>query len=126
MAQILVLITSNPDDSANGYSALRYCQSAVKKQHNVIVFFYSSAAHIANAYTTTASDETNLNAEFSRLCDENDNMQLIVCNTAANRRGMIGKEEQHSLGHNISAPFIAGGLAEFAQYSQSADRMVQF
>ncbi|XOV78152.1 MAG: sulfurtransferase complex subunit TusD [Aestuariibacter sp.] len=126
MAQILVLVTSGPGESANGFSALRYCQTAVKKQHEVIVFFYSSAAHIANAFTTTASDETNLTAEFAKLKSEHNNIQLIVCNTAANRRGLLAQEEQHQLGYNIASPFHAGGLAEFAQFSQSAHRLVQF
>lgn len=126
MAKIVVLITSSPGESANGLVALRYCQAALSLQHDVSVFFYAAGAHIANGFTTTASDELNLTNEFSNLYEQHDKLRLIVCNTAANRRGLIAEEEKVKSGFNILPPFESGGLAEFAQMSQDALRVVQF
>ena len=53
--------------------------------------------------------------------------ELIVCNTAATKRGLLTADEVESTqAHNLQAPFVAGGLAEFATLSQSVDKVVQF
>lgn len=126
MAQILVLVTSSPSASANPRSAFLYCVAALKKRHEVIVFFYSEGVNIANAFTASAVDESNLFKAFQELSENNSMLKLLVCNTAGNRRGLLGQEEANELGFNITKPFVLGGLAEFAQFSQSAHRVVQF
>lgn len=127
MANILVLLTSSPHESGNCLSALRYCQAALDDGHQITLFFYASGAVIANAFTSPNSDELNIHDAFVKLATQyTDKISLIVCNTAANRRGVITEEEKHELGYNVIAPFSAGGLAEFTQYSQTVDKMVQF
>ncbi|MBE1301126.1 MAG: sulfurtransferase complex subunit TusD [Alteromonadaceae bacterium] len=125
MKSILVLITSSVSNNANASSALKYIKAALLAGHKVDVFFYGNAIHDCNQYTSPLSDEMNITREYMKL-EHEQNLQLLVCNTAASRRGLLPEEEAHEQGFNLQAPFIAAGLTEFATLSQSADKMVQF
>lgn len=126
MKSILVLITSSPTASANCHSALAFCGSACKSGYEVNVFFYGEGIHNCNSFTTPVSDEKNIMSEW-RTLSEKYQIKLMVCNTAANKRGLIAEEDAISKGHfNIVSPFIAGGLAEFSSLSQKTDRLIQF
>lgn len=93
----------------------------------VHVFFYGEGIHNANAYLNPVSDEKNMVRAWQTLTAEFDSIELIVCNTAANKRGVISEEDAPSASaFNLHSAFVAGGLAEFASLSQTADRMVQF
>jgi tRNA 2-thiouridine synthesizing protein D len=92
----------------------------------VKVFFYGEGIHNANGFIIPASDEKNMMRQWRNLAEQY-GVQLIVCNTAANKRGVISEEEAQSQNaFNLQDPFNAGGLAEFASMSQSSDRLVQF
>ena len=126
MNSILVLITSSPFTSANCHSALSFCEAACQSDCKVSVFFYGEGIHNANAFMSPVSDDKNLMHEWRSL-SEKFPLQLIVCNTAANKRGVINEEEaKQNNGFNLTAPFIPGGLAEFASLSQSCDKLIQF
>lgn len=126
MKSILVLITSSPTASANCHSALAFCESACKSGYEVSVFFYGEGVHNCNSLVTPVSDEKNIVSEWRGLSEKYP-LKLIVCNTAANKRGLIAEEDAITTGHfNINSPFIAGGLAEYSSLSQQTDRLIQF
>ncbi len=125
MKHIVVLITSALSCSANPISAISFVKAAVQQGHKVDVFFYSDSVADANALSRPLSDELNMYTQYRELAREL-GIPLLVCNTAAARRGVVPKEEQTDLGYNLEAPFIAAGLTEFAKLSQQADRLVQF
>lgn len=125
MKSILVLITSSISVNANATSALKYVKAALSAGHRVNVFFYGNAVNDCNRFTSPLSDEINITREYIAL-EEYENLQLLVCNTAASRRGLVPKEDANDNGFNLQSPFIAAGLTEFATLSQSADQMVQF
>lgn len=127
MKTILVLVTSSPTDSANCHNALAFCKAACEMGIAIKVFFYGEGIHNANAFAQPVSDEKNIVQYWHSLVQEYKLLELIVCNTAANKRGIISEEESNdSLVFNLHTGFVAGGLAEFASLSQTADRTVQF
>ena len=126
MKSILVLVTSSPTSSANVLSALMFCRAACEAGHKLSVFFYGEGVHSVNSFISPPGDELNVVQQWQALA-ENYQAELIVCNTAASKRGLLSEDEapvQNAF--NIHIPFIAGGLAEFASKSQSATRVVQF
>ena len=126
MKSILVLITASPTASANCHSAIAFCESACKSGYDVSVFFYGEGVHNCNSFISPVNDEKNILSEWQGL-SEKYQINLIVCNTAANKRGLIAQEDAVVSGSfNISSPFIAGGLAEFSSLSQKTDRLIQF
>ena len=127
MKTILVLITSSPFSSANCHNALAFCEAACAMNVNVKVFFYGEGTLNANRLMQPVSDEKNMVAHWQSLQEKFATLELIVCNTAASKRGVISAEEASQSGEcNLHHAFSVGGLAEFASLSQSADRLVQF
>ena len=92
MKTILVLITSSPFSTANCLSGFHYCEAALDAGHRVNVFFYGDGVLNSNAFNSPSSDEINLRHRWQALTKNND-LQLIVCNTAANRRGIQSEED---------------------------------
>lgn len=96
------------------------------KSNKVVVFFYGEGIHNANAFIQPPGDELNIVAAWQQLAEQQE-VQLLVCATAAVKRGVITEEEAPAAdAFNLKAPFIAGGLAEFSQLTQSSDHLIQF
>lgn len=125
MKTLLLLINSSPFSSGNCLSGLLFCDAALSAGHKVLVFFYGDGVLNANRLICPSTDEINLCQRWQSLAQHNKTLQLIVCNTAANRRGVVAKEEEPDK-FNLASHFHAGGLSEFAALSQSADKIVQF
>ena len=125
MKTFLLLVTSSPTASANCWSALAFAQAAAQ-EHKVIVFFYGEGIHNANSFMQPPGDELNHYSAWQQLADQHQ-VQLLVCATAAIKRGVITAEDAEIENvFNLKAPFEAGGLAEFSQLSQTSDHLVQF
>lgn len=99
---------------------------AAAKSNKVIVFFYGEGIHNANAFTQPPGDEINIVEAWQQLAEQQE-VQLLVCATAAVKRGVITEEDATAdNAFNLKAPFIAGGLAEFSQLTQRSDHLLQF
>ncbi|MCC2604111.1 sulfurtransferase complex subunit TusD [Planctobacterium marinum] len=126
MKTFLILVTSSPTASANCYSALQFAKAAAEQSYKVVLFFYGEGIHNANAFMQPPGDELNLHKQWAELAQDS-NVELIVCASAAIKRGVITEEDaQQTNAFNLSAPFHAGGLAEFSQLSQTAEHFIQF
>ncbi len=57
------------------------------------------------------------------------NTQLLVCITAAVKRGIVSQQEAAESGIsavNLTAPFVQAGLGEFFSELHQCERLVQF
>ncbi|NTS75240.1 sulfurtransferase complex subunit TusD [Catenovulum sp. SM1970] len=126
MAKILIIVTSASDHQAS-ISAVKYAQAVLDSTHELLgVFFYNQAIDAANALRSSPSDEFDITNSWVAIGEQT---RLIACSAAAQRRGVLNKEEADYHGHqqfNIAKGFEILGLGEFVQLQQSADKVIQF
>ena len=129
MSTFALLVTHAPWDSQSAYSAFRFAKAAIETGHKVKgIFFYQAGVLNGNSFQSGHSDELKL---YQKWCELNEQFQipLQVCVTAANRRGIINAEdaEEQDVNHfNLSLPFSEVGLGELVSLMNEADRTVQF
>jgi len=124
-----IIIHGSGYSSQSGYSAFRFAQAALNAGHEVSqVFFYQDGVSQANDLNVPLSDEFNPVEEWASLADSH-GLRLLVCVSAAERRGIIGAEQQSELGkstHNLNSQFEIAGLGMMLDASLSSDRTVTF
>jgi tRNA 2-thiouridine synthesizing protein D len=129
MASFSLLITKAAFDQQDAYSAYRFALSVIKLGHQLKgIFFYQSGVHNSNAFQSGHSDELNLYNCWQTLAEEHD-IPLLVCVTAANRRGIINQEDATDLDiehFNLAAPFTEVGLGDLVELMNDSDRLIQF
>ncbi|MCH1921060.1 sulfurtransferase complex subunit TusD [Shewanella sp. A3A] len=128
MQTFIILVSSTPLAPANGLKAIKFARAALSSGHQVhSVFFLGDGVYHGNSLTLTPSDETPLLPEWRQLQQEF-NIPLINCATAAARRGVLAAMEaqEHGLTANLDAAFIAGGLVELVKGISQSDRVVRF
>lgn len=129
MASFCILVTHSPFDTQQAYSAYRFADAAIKDGHAVAgIFFYQSGVNNSNSFQTPHADELAMFQKWKALNDLH-LVPLNVCVTAANRRGIINKEdaiERDLVHYNLTAPFEEVGLGELIELINGTDRIIQF
>ena len=129
MASFSLLITKPTFDKQDAYSAYRFALSAIKLEHIINgIFFYQAGVHNSNNLQSGHSDELNLHKAWVALSAAHD-IPLLVCVTAANRRGIINQqdaEDLDSIHFNLSPPFTEVGLGDLVELLNISDRVIQF
>ncbi|MCY7295119.1 sulfurtransferase complex subunit TusD [Alteromonas sp. a30] len=127
MANFVLLVTSPHYDSNSANAVKQFTLAALDAGHNVTVFFYNAGVTHANKFNLPQAGEPSSSDIWQHLYDKQ--VPLLVCATAAGRRGIIDDIEakQHHLKESSLHPvFSLSGLTELAALSSQADRMVQF
>jgi len=92
-ASISILVTGSPTQSQAHHSAIRFLNAAIKNGCKIdSVFFYQDAVLVANQFICLPDDETQLSQRWLSLSEQH-GFELQVCVAAANRRGIINREE---------------------------------
>ena len=129
MPSFTLLVTSPAFDCQSSCTAYEFCRAALGKNHQIdSVFFYQQGVSSSNTFLTNHSDEVNLHQLWQNLALEN-TLTLNVCVTAANRRGVITKQDAEDAdlnSFNLKAPFKSVGLGELISSLNASDRLVQF
>ncbi|MFT5675382.1 MAG: tRNA 2-thiouridine synthesizing protein D [Paraglaciecola sp.] len=129
MASFSLLITKPSFDKQNAYSAYRFAMSAIKLKHVINgIFFYQAGVHNSNSFQSGHSDELDLHQAWVTLSITH-NIPLLVCVTAANRRGIINQQdaEDIDIAHfNLTPPFTEVGLGDLVGLLNVSDRVIQF
>jgi len=128
MADFLIFVTSPANDSAATATTFQFCKAAQQANHSIsAIFFYGAGVTHANKFQLPQAGEPIMRQLWKTLA--NKNIPLLVCATAANRRGIIDDTEaqQNQFQEASLHPmFTLSGLTEFAALSQKATRVVQF
>lgn len=126
---INIIVNGGAYSSQAGYSALQFAQQACLKGHTITqVFFYRDGVTHANDLQIPLSDEFNAPEAWSRIA-KHYNIQLLVCVSAAERRGIINKQQQLEFGksnNNLHGDFAIAGLGQMLDASLTSDRTVTF
>lgn len=129
MASFMLLVHSGRYANQSSRSALLYANAIIDKGHALkAVFFYNDGVSAANGLSVIPSDELDNTNGFKQL-HQNHNIPLLLCVTAAEKRGILDQTqaEQEGFEHfNIDSSFTVAGLAEMAAIASETDKVVQF
>ena len=124
-----IQINAGPYASHAGLSAFRFIQAAMAAGHQIVqVFFYQEGVGHAFRYALPPDDEMNLTSQWSALAREG-GIDLLVCISAAQRRGLLCADEARRQGANdddLADGFRIGGLGQWLEATLSADRCLVF
>ncbi|WP_421134597.1 sulfurtransferase complex subunit TusD [Alteromonas sp. A079] len=129
MTNYSILVTSPP---YYGDAALRMASfiDGVLDNGDTVdnVFFYGEGVHHCNQFAVQTGDEF-YSYEYWTQLSSSHNTALLVCVTAAIKRGVVSVDEAKDNGvdgANLVAPFQQAGLGEFFTALHACNRLVQF
>jgi len=124
-----IQINSSPYHSNGGHAAYAFVVAALAQGHQIFrVFFYHDGIYHALRHTTPPDDEANPTARWSQLAAHH-NMDLVVCISAAQRRGLLCADEAHHQGkqdNDVADGFRISGLGQWVEATLMAERLVIF
>lgn len=124
-----IQINSSPYNSQTGQIAYNFIQTAINLGHEIIrVFFYQDGIYQALNSITPPTDEINLREQWSSLAQQHQ-IELLVCISAAQRRGLLHVDEakrQGKLENNLATGFKISGLGQLIEANLIADRVMIF
>ncbi|WP_334020754.1 sulfurtransferase complex subunit TusD [Alteromonas sp. S015] len=129
MAEYSILITSSPFQGDTALRALAFVQGVIDNGDVINnIFFYSDGVHHTNNLMLNTGDELFALDSWKALANTH-NVKLLVCITAAVKRGIVSELEakENGLAHaNLTAPFEQAGLGAFFTALHKCNRLVQF
>jgi tRNA 2-thiouridine synthesizing protein D len=124
-----VQVNASPYHSGAGDSAYRFIQAALDAEHDVLrVFFYCDGIYHALRHAAPPADETPPSMRWSNLA-ETHGIDLVVCVSAAQRRGLLTEEEarrQRKTDNDLADGFRISGLGQWVEAALEADRVIVF
>lgn len=134
MADYSILVTSSPFHGDSAMRALAFIKGVIDNGDNIDhVFFYSEGVQHTNNMMVQTGDELFALTQWKSLAEQH-SVRLLVCITAAVKRGIVSEQEAIENGIsvndtpcvNLTAPFEQAGLGEFFTALHSCNRLVQF
>ena len=124
-----IQINGSPYTTNAGVSACRFVETVLAMEHEVFrVFFYHDAIYFALDTVSPLDDELNMTKKWSVLA-ENNNIDLVVCISAAQRRGLLCNDELKRLSKTenlLTKGFRISGLGQLIEAKLECDRFVVF
>ncbi|WP_031432669.1 sulfurtransferase complex subunit TusD [Methylomarinum vadi] len=124
-----IQVNSSPFASHGGLSAVRFIETALLMNHQIDrVFFYKEGIYHAFKYVTPPDDELQLTKKWSELAERH-RLDLVVCISAAQRRGLLSSDEakrRGKLDDDVASGFRIGGLGQLVEGMLSSDRFIEF
>ena len=124
-----IQVNASPYQSNSGETAYQFIKSALDMGHEIIrVFFYQEGIYHAFRYATPPDDEVQLATRWSALAREYD-IDLVVCISAAQRRGLLEANEarrQGKMDNDVADGFRIAGLGLWVEAMLEADRFIEF
>lgn len=124
-----IQINASPNNSSLGFSAYQFIQAALKMEHEIFrVFFYQEGVYHAFKYSTPPDDELQMTKKWSKLAKKQ-NVDLVVCISAAQRRGLLSVDEskrQGKLDDDLTDGFRISGLGQLLEATLVCDRFIEF
>ena len=124
-----ILINEGPYQHQASDTALQYVKAAIKKGHEIYrVFFYNDGVNNATKLSSPPQDDRNITKEWSKLAKDH-GIDLVVCIAAAQRRGILDKDEAKRNGKdadNLEEGFRISGLGQLVESGIQSDRLITF
>ena len=124
-----IMINEGPYTHQATDSAYLFARAALAKGHEVTrVFFYHDGVNNATRLTAPPQDDRNIVNRWGELA-KSQNLDLVVCIAAAQRRGLMDENEAKRQGKNadnIAPGFRISGLGQLVEAGIQSDRLVVF
>ncbi len=124
-----IQINTSPYHSNAGHTAYQFINAALAQKHEIFrVFFYHDGIYHALKYTTPPDDEFALTKQWSNLAHQHQ-IDLVVCISAAQRRGLLCADESHRQGkqdNDLADGFRISGLGQLVEATLVSDRFIVF
>jgi len=124
-----IQVNSSPYQANSADTAYQFSKAALEMGHEVLrVFFYQEGVHHAFRYATPPDDEVQVVARWTELAEDYD-LDLVVCISAAQRRGLLEPGEAKRQGkqdNDVADGFRIAGLGLWVEAMLIADRFVEF
>jgi tRNA 2-thiouridine synthesizing protein D len=124
-----ILVNEGPYTHEASDTAFQFTKAALAKGHEIFrVFFYHDGVNNGTRLTVPPQDDRNIVKRWSELAVEH-KLDLVVCIAAAQRRGLMDKNEAKRNGKdadNIAPGFRISGLGQLIEAGIQADRLVVF
>ena len=124
-----IQVNSSPYSGNGGLIAYHFILAALKTNHQIVrVFFYKEGIYHAFKYASPPDDELQLTQKWNELAEQS-NIDLVVCISAAQRRGLLCVDEAKRQGkqdNDVAAGFRIGGLGQLLEATLTADRFIEF
>lgn len=124
-----IQINCSPYQTNTSHTAFQFVKTTLNMQHEVIrVFFYQEGIYHAFAYSTPPDDEFQLTRNWESLARLY-NIDLVVCISAAQRRGLLCADEamrQGKIDRDLAKGFRISGLGQLIEAGLLADRFIVF
>ncbi|MFN3884139.1 sulfurtransferase complex subunit TusD [Sulfuricystis multivorans] len=124
-----ILVNEGPYTHEASDTAYQFAKAVLAKGHEIFrIFFYHDGVNNATRLTTPPQDDRNIVSRWSKLAQEN-NLDLVVCVAAAQRRGIVDEGEMKRNGKdatNLAPGFRISGLGQLIEAGIQSDRLVVF
>lgn len=124
-----ILINEGPFTHQAADTAYQFAKAAIAAGHEVFrVFFYHDGVNVASDYAVPPQDDRNVTDNWVKLAETN-NIDMVVCIAAAQRRGLLDANEaqrQGKRGDNIAPVFRISGLGQLVEAGIECDRLLTF
>ena len=116
MKQFAILLAVSPDQGTLPLRAVETIKTALSKGYAVFCFLYEDGVLFANKHRDSPQGETDSARQMQQLAHF-EHCEIVACITAAERRGISES--------NLHTRIRLGGLGEWTEQLQAADRVVQ-
>ncbi len=124
-----IQVNEGPYQHQASDTAYQFTKAAIAAGHEIFrVFFYHDGVNNATKLAVPPQDDRNIPKLWSELSKEN-NLDMVVCIAAAQRRGMMDVDEAKRQGfedNNMVEGFRISGLGQLIEAGIEADRLVVF
>ena len=124
-----IQVNEGPYQHQASDTAYQFTKAAIAAGHEIFrVFFYHDGVNNATRLAVPPQDDRNIAKQWSELSLAND-LDLVVCIAAAQRRGIMDADEakrQGLDGDNLIEGFRISGLGQLIEAGIESDRLVVF
>jgi tRNA 2-thiouridine synthesizing protein D len=124
-----VLVSAAPYTHQASDTAYHFTRAALERGHQVYrVFFYHDGIHNGTRLSVPPQDERDITRLWRELAEQY-GLDLVVCVSAAQRRGLLDASEAQRHGRdadNLAPLFRISGLGQLVEAGIVADRLVVF
>ncbi len=124
-----IQINASPFHSNASHMALKFVKATLEEGHEVFrIFFYHEGIFNAFKHSTPLDDELNVTQQWTLLANRYQ-IDLVVCISAAQRRGLLSSDEssrQGKVDNDLAEGFRISGLGQWVEATLLADRFLVF
>ena len=124
-----IQVNEGPYQHQASDTAYQFAKAALAAGHEIFrIFFYHDGVNNATRLAVPPQDDRNVAKQWSELAIAN-NLDMVVCIAAAQRRGIMDADEAKRQGlsaDNIAEGFRISGLGQLIEAGIESDRLIVF